>query len=152
LDAIQSRTESRDMELKYRGYLSKYYFNGNFLDNDSLPLPEIFVNNILLNKFQPNTFSPLVQEENVAAPKHGATVIAGEVAPGGNLKTALLDGETKNFDMERGFTRHPIDDREDRGIVVKLGMACIINHLRLLLWDKGKNLYCDIVSRVIPEL
>ena len=78
-----------------------------------------------------------VQEENVASPKHGATVISGEVAPGGNLKTALLDGETKNFDMERGFTRHPIDDREDRGIVVKLGMPCIINHLRLLLWDKG---------------
>ena len=24
LDAIQSRTESRDMELKYRGYLSKF--------------------------------------------------------------------------------------------------------------------------------
>ena len=24
LDAIQSRTESRDMELKYRGYLSEY--------------------------------------------------------------------------------------------------------------------------------
>ena len=75
-------------------------------------------------------------------------VIAGEVAPGGNLKTALLDGETKNFDMERGFTRHPIDDREDRGIVVKLGMPCIINHLRLLLWDKGKHKlpvhYCSI--------
>ena len=26
LDAIQSRTESRDMELKYRGYLSEYIF------------------------------------------------------------------------------------------------------------------------------
>ena len=26
LDAIQSRTESRDMELKYRGYLSEYLF------------------------------------------------------------------------------------------------------------------------------
>ena len=25
LDAIQSRTESRDMELKYRGYLSEYF-------------------------------------------------------------------------------------------------------------------------------
>jgi len=97
-------------------------------------------------------FSPLVQEENVATPKHGATVIAGEVAPGGNLKTALLDGETKNFDMERGFTRHPIDDREDRGIVVKLGMPCIINHLRLLLWDKGKVLFCDMASREIYSI
>ena len=103
LDAIQSRTESRDMELKYRGYL--------------------------------------IQEENVATPRHGAMVIAGEVATGGHLKTALLDGETKNFDMERGFTRHPIDDREDRGIVVRLGMPCIINHLRLLLWDKEQRAY-----------
>ena len=78
-------------------------------------------------------------------------MIAGEVAPGGNLKTALLDGETKNFDMERGFTRHPIDDREDRGIVVKLGMPCIINHLRLLLWDKGRLLTRAFLnSKIFP--
>ena len=68
-------------------------------------------------------------------------VIRGEVAPGSNLKSALLDGETKHFDMERGFTRHPIDDKEDSCIVVKLGNPCIINHLRLLLWDKGKVVY-----------
>ena len=35
LDAIQSRTESRDMELKYRGYLSEYrdFFVLTFLPN-----------------------------------------------------------------------------------------------------------------------
>ena len=87
------------------------------------------------------TFQLTVQEENVATPKHGAMVIRGEVAPGSNLKSALLDGETKHFDMERGFTRHPIDDKEDSCIVVKLGNPCIINHLRLLLWDKGKVVY-----------
>ena len=86
-------------------------------------------------------FQLTVQEENVATPKHGAMVIRGEVAPGSNLKSALLDGETKHFDMERGFTRHPIDDKEDSCIVVKLGNPCIINHLRLLLWDKGKVVY-----------
>lgn len=30
LDAIQSRTESRDMELKYRGYLSKFFFKSSW--------------------------------------------------------------------------------------------------------------------------
>ena len=98
LDAIQSREESRDMELKYRGYL----------------LPE----------------------ENVATPKHGASVIFGEV------KSALLDGDSSNYDMERGFSRHPIDDSNDKaGIVVKLGMQCIINHFRMLLWDKDNRSY-----------
>jgi len=97
LDAIQARTEFRDMELKYRGYL--------------------------------------IPEENVATPKHGATVVTGEV------KSALLDGDSSNYDMERGFTRHPIDDNSDKGIVVKLGMQCIINHFRMLLWDKDNRSY-----------
>ena len=38
----------------------------------------------------------LVPEENVATTKHGATVILGEA------KQALLDGDTTNYDMERG--------------------------------------------------
>merc|ERR1712012_366743 len=98
LDAIQSREESRDMELKYRGYL--------------------------------------IPEENVATLKHGASVIVGEV------KSALLDGDSTNYDMERGFTRRPIDDSNDKaGIVVKLGMQCIINHFRMLLWDKDNRSY-----------
>ena len=75
-----------------------------------------------------------VVDSNVATPKLGATVIVGDV------KQALLDGETKNYDMERGFTRHPIDDvTRDKGIVIKLGMQCIINHMRLLLWDKDQR-------------
>jgi len=102
LDAIQSRTESRDMELKYRGYL--------------------------------------IPEENVATTKHGATVILGEA------KQALLDGDTTNYDMERGFTRHPIDDSNDKGIVIKLGMQCIVNHLRMLLWDKDCRSYSYYVD------
>ena len=38
-----------------------------------------------------------VPEENVATVKHGATVILGEA------KQALLDGDTANYDMERGI-------------------------------------------------
>jgi len=97
LDAIRARTEFRDMELKYRGYL--------------------------------------IPEENVATPKHGATVVTGEV------KSALLDGDSSNYDMERGFTRHPIDDNSEKGIVIKLGMQCIINHFKMLLWDKDNRSY-----------
>ena len=74
-----------------------------------------------------------VPEENVATPKHGATVISGEV------KSALLDGDNVNYDMERGFSRHPIDDNNDKGIVIKLGMQCIINHFRMLLWDRDNR-------------
>ena len=40
-----------------------------------------------------------IPEDNVALPRHGATVLVGEV------KTALLDGDSKNYDMERGFSR-----------------------------------------------
>ncbi len=46
----------------------------------------------------------IVLEENVATPKHGATVVNGEV------KNALLDGDSSNYDMKRGFTWHLIDD------------------------------------------
>ena len=76
-----------------------------------------------------------VPEENVATTKHGASVIVGEA------RQALLDGDTANYDMERGFTRHPIDDTNEKGIIVKLGMQCIINHLRMLLWDKDNRSY-----------
>ena len=88
--------------------------------------------------------SNIVPEENVATPKHGATVVTGEV------KSALLDGDSSNYDMERGFTRHPIDDNSDKGIVVKLGMQCIINHFRMLLWDKD-NRYVYLYHQGIPQ-
>lgn len=94
LDAIKTKTESKDTDLNYRGYL--------------------------------------MAEENVAVPRHGAMVIVGE------MRSAMLDGDFINYDMERGFTRHPIDDSEgqSKGIVIKLGKPCIINHIKMLLWDK----------------
>ena len=48
----------------------------------------------------PNPRGCLIYEENVATPKHGAVVIQGD------YKQALLDGDTKNYDMEKGFTRY----------------------------------------------
>ena len=46
----------------------------------------------------------LVPEENIATMKYGAQVVKGE------LKSALLDGDTQNYDLDHGFSRHPIDD------------------------------------------
>ena len=69
-------------------------------------------------------------DENVATTRLSASVIRGE------MKTALLDGDTHNYDLDRGFTRHPIDDNNGTGIVIKLGQPYIINSIKLLLWDK----------------
>lgn len=81
----------------------------------------------------------------MATPQHGAEVVAGEG------KSALLDGETKNFDAERGFTRHTIDENDERGIVVRLGVPSIINHLRVLLWDKDGRAYSYYVEVSMDE-
>ncbi|RWS10709.1 BTB/POZ domain-containing protein 9-like protein [Dinothrombium tinctorium] len=77
----------------------------------------------------------LIPEENVATPRHGAQVLTGE------MKSALLDGDDQNYDSEKGYTRHHIDGGNDQGILIKLGTQSIINHIRLLLWDKDTRSY-----------
>ncbi|XP_073729661.1 BTB/POZ domain-containing protein 9 isoform X2 [Misgurnus anguillicaudatus] len=105
LDAIQTRSESRDMDLNY--------------------LPE----------------------ENIATMKHGAAVVKGE------LKSALLDGDTQNYDLDHGFSRHPIEEEgRSTGIQVRLGQPSIINHIRLLLWDKDSRSYSYYVEVSMDEL
>lgn len=74
-----------------------------------------------------------VPEENIATMKYGAQVVKGE------LKSALLDGDTQNYDLDHGFSRHPIEEDGRAGIQVKLGQASIINHVRLLLWDRDSR-------------
>ncbi|MCI4376765.1 hypothetical protein PGIGA_G00192480 [Pangasianodon gigas] len=109
LDAIQTRSERRDMELNYRGML--------------------------------------IPEENIATMKHGAVVVKGE------LKSALLDGDTQNYDLDHGFTRHPIeDDGRSAGIQIRLGQPSIINHIRLLLWDKDSRSYSYYIEVSMDEL
>ncbi|KAG7334406.1 hypothetical protein KOW79_002813 [Hemibagrus wyckioides] len=109
LDAIQTRSERRDMELNYRGML--------------------------------------VPEENIATMKHGAVVVKGE------LKSALLDGDTQNYDLDHGFTRHPIEeDGRSAGIQIRLGQPSIINHMRLLLWDKDSRSYSYYIEVSMDEL
>ncbi|KAK7103537.1 BTB/POZ domain-containing protein 9-like isoform X2 [Littorina saxatilis] len=77
----------------------------------------------------------LLPEDNVATTRHGAQVIRGE------MKAALLDGDVQNYDLDRGFTRHPIDDNNGQGIAVKLGQPYIINTVKLLLWDRDMRSY-----------
>ncbi|XP_076060174.1 BTB/POZ domain-containing protein 9-like isoform X2 [Oratosquilla oratoria] len=77
----------------------------------------------------------LMPGENVAKAKKGAQVLQGE------MKTNLLDGNVSVYDMDRGFTRHPIDDNNGQGVLIKLGMQCIINHMRILLWDRDHRAY-----------
>ncbi|XP_018934784.1 BTB/POZ domain-containing protein 9-like [Cyprinus carpio] len=109
LDAIQTRSERRDMDLNYRGML--------------------------------------IPEENIATMKHGAVVVKGE------MKSALLDGDTQNYDLDHGFSRHPIEEEgRATGIQVRLGQSSIINHIRLLLWDKDSRSYSYYIEVSMDEL
>lgn len=115
LDALKFRTESRDSDLPYRGQLSMI----------TPTKSSRYAKNCIANFF----IFLVVPEVNVAHSRLGAQVLQGE------MRTALLDGETTNYDMERGFTRHPIEDG-NAGIVVRLGQPSIINHIKVLLWDR----------------
>ena len=79
----------------------------------------------------------LVPEVNVAHSRLGAQVLQGE------MRTALLDGETTNYDMERGFTRHPIEDG-NAGIVVRLGNKDFIVY--------NNNIFIIIITYIIIGL
>ncbi|CAF1098253.1 unnamed protein product [Adineta steineri] len=83
-------------------------------------------------------------DENIATKTHHAQVTDGE------MKHALLDGDATNYDLDRGFTRHPIDDM--RSICVKLDGPSIINHIKLLLWDKDTRAYSYYVEVSVDDL
>ncbi|CAD6227476.1 GSCOCG00001163001-RA-CDS [Cotesia congregata] len=77
----------------------------------------------------------LIVDENVARPNYEAEVLQGE------MRGFLLDGDTLTYDMEQGYSRHVISDLKDHGIVVKLGTPSIINHIKMLLWDRDLRSY-----------
>lgn len=87
----------------------------------------------------------LIMEENVATAQMGSLVISGE------LTEFLLNGDYLNYDMERGYTRHGIDYTGDQCIIVKLGMACIVNQIRLLLWDRDLRSYSYYIEVSIDQ-
>lgn len=71
-----------------------------------------------------------VPNENLANPRFGTKVLKGE------MRSALLDGNTYSYDMERGYTRHQINEVDDHGILLRLGDQALVNHIKMLLWDK----------------
>lgn len=75
-----------------------------------------------------------VIDENVASPRLGSKVVSGE------LMEYLLDGDYYTYDMEKGYTRHAINGPGDQGIIVKLSAPSIINHIKMLLWDRDIRL------------
>lgn len=80
-------------------------------------------------------------EENVACNKFNSRTVQGE------LRSALLDGDTISYDMEKGYTRHSINDTgESQGIIVELGKLFIINHIKILLWDRDTRSYSYYVE------
>ena len=72
-------------------------------------------------------------DENVALPHLGAEVIESE------YPEALLDSDSTNYDMDKGFTLHYLE--EGKAIVVALGRPSIINTVKMLLWDKDSRSY-----------
>lgn len=78
--------------------------------------------------------------ENVASQKFRSQVVQGE------FRLALLDDDCTQYDMEKGYTRHMITDANDQGIIVELGTISIINHLKLLLWDRDNRSYFYFVE------
>ncbi|XP_032235824.1 BTB/POZ domain-containing protein 9 [Nematostella vectensis] len=76
----------------------------------------------------------LVKDENIATSSYGTDVIEGEKRDG------LLDNESLNYDLDRGFSRHLIADG-DKGICIALGRPSIINTIRMLLWDRDLRSY-----------
>lgn len=87
----------------------------------------------------------LIPEENVGTAKHGASVVKGE------MRSSLLDGDCQNYDLDRGFTRHPIEDVHNDGIVITLGKPTIVNTIRLLLWDRDTRSYSYFIEASVDE-
>jgi BTB/POZ domain-containing protein 9 len=87
----------------------------------------------------------LYPNENVTTSRYQAIVVKGE------FKSALLDGDVNNYDFDRGFTYHPIDDTNQNSIIVKLGNATIFNQIKMLLWDKDLRSYSYFIEVSMNE-
>lgn len=82
----------------------------------------------------------IVPEENVATPQHDAVTVEGQV------KDALLNGDTENYNGEQGYTTHAIMRDSSKGITVRLGQPFLLNCIRMLLWDRDNRSYSYYVQ------
>ncbi|XP_035736604.1 BTB/POZ domain-containing protein 9-like [Vespa mandarinia] len=87
----------------------------------------------------------MLVDQNIAIAVYGAEVLQGE------MRSYLLDGNSYNYDMERGYTRHAITDTQEHGILIKLGTQCIINHIKMLLWDRDLRSYSYYIEVSVDQ-
>lgn len=94
LDAIEEKTTSKNF--RYRGALCKSLFKkySYLTGNSNVPSEREEEPNFLI-KYE-FVFEFLGPEENVASSKFNSKTIRGE------LRSALLDGDVTNYDMEKG--------------------------------------------------
>ncbi|KAM5164652.1 BTB/POZ domain-containing protein 9 [Mantella aurantiaca] len=76
----------------------------------------------------------IVPSENVATISESASVIEGV----SRSRNALLNGDTKNYDWDSGYTCHQLGSG---AIVVQLAQPYMIGSIRLLLWDCDDRSY-----------
>ncbi|CAI8037460.1 BTB/POZ domain-containing protein 9, partial [Geodia barretti] len=82
----------------------------------------------------------LIPEENIATSQHDAVTVEGQV------KDALLNGDTENYNGEQGYTTHTISLDSSKGITVQLGQPYLLNCIRMLLWDRDNRSYSYYVQ------
>ncbi|KOC60139.1 BTB/POZ domain-containing protein 9 [Habropoda laboriosa] len=84
-------------------------------------------------------------DTNITRPIHGAQVLQGEI------HNFLLHKDTTSYlwDMKQGYIKHTITKSQEHGIVVKLGIQSIINHVKMLLWDC--MCFCSYYTEVSME-
>ncbi|KAJ8670742.1 hypothetical protein QAD02_002001 [Eretmocerus hayati] len=121
----------------------------NIVRPTALVSPEAILDAIAANtqtkNLQLNHRGLLLRNENVAHTRHGAQVLRGE------MPTYILDGDTENYDMERGYTRHTISDSAEHCILIKLGSQCILDHMKMLLWDRDGRSYSYYIEVSMDE-
>ncbi|KAL6033690.1 hypothetical protein STEG23_037187, partial [Scotinomys teguina] len=84
-------------------------------------------------------FHSTVPMENVATIADCASVIEGV----SRSRNALLNGDTKNYDWDSGYTCHQLGSG---AIVVQLAQPYMIGSIRLLLWDCDDRSYSYYVE------
>uniref|UniRef100_A0A1B0AFL5 F5/8 type C domain-containing protein n=1 Tax=Glossina pallidipes TaxID=7398 RepID=A0A1B0AFL5_GLOPL len=82
----------------------------------------------------------LWSEENVSIEKFHSHTTHGE------YPAQLLSGDVISHDMKKGYTRHSISETNGNGIMVELGTICLINHIKIFLWDRDNRAYSYFVE------
>ncbi|KAG4074440.1 hypothetical protein HA402_015136 [Bradysia odoriphaga] len=84
----------------------------------------------------------LEPNENVASAKNfNAKTIRSGINP-----LEIVDGNVTTYDGSNGYTYHHITDTIDNCIIVELKSIYLINHIKILLWDRDDRSYSYYVD------